>query len=392
MYLALDIDGCPVEMEVDTCATLRQALKANDCAEPKNEPSCEAATCGACTVLLNGAPVLACLTLAGACRGGRVVTAAGLRGAKLNPLRRLFARTDINPCGACASGILVSASSLLAANPRPTRNDVRHALAGHVCRCLGYSSIIDSVIAAGEQPDETFIPHEALPSRDQIVAALSLQQAVDQDNALKNIDPLEALRSRAAEAGALPALDQAAAAFDWPSRRNPPAQSAQRHRPAAAAALVEHAGITSIALVDLEFDAETATVSLRKVVAVVSANPLPSGCAEIAEAAVMDAFFIALRRSEAASASQAVLFPKDFPATIQAPDVTVFTASSVDETQAEPGQIRQAACLATVCAIGSAISRASGCRLPAPPFTPDRLLAPSGRGNSGILDNAHNIS
>src|ERR1700761_1873947 len=176
MYLSFDIDGSPTEIEVNYSATLQQVLQTRYPSEQKKGHSCATGSCGACTILLNGIPVLACLTLAGMCRGQHIVTANGLKGAKYNPIRRLFARSDISPCGACISGILISASSLLAANPRPTRNDVRHALAGHACRCVSYSSIVNSVIAASEQPEQLFVPHEILPSQDQIIAALAHQQ------------------------------------------------------------------------------------------------------------------------------------------------------------------------------------------------------------------------
>lgn len=378
MHLVFDIDGVPASMEADPCATLQQVLQARE-NPSRDEPRCTSGTCGACTVLLNGAPALSCLTMAATCRGGHVVTSAGVNDPRLDPLRRLFDRRDINPCGACASGILVSAASLLAANPRPTPNDVRHALAGHICRCLGYSRIVDAVTASGEPCVETVYPHDALPTRARVAAALSHQQVLDRDASSQGTDSLAALRSRLSNAETLSALDRAAAAFDWPAQQHLPGQPVQQRRlPGAAVAAIEQSGITSIAFAGLEFDAETAIVNLSKVVTVVSGPHLPPGCANIAEAAVMDAVFISLRRSNGIDLDKAPLFPEDFPTMLHSFDIVSFAASSDGDGQAEPTQLRQMLCLATVCAIGSAIARARNGRLPDPPFTPDRLPAPIG--------------
>lgn len=112
---------------------------------------CGQGTCGACTVTLDGAPVLACLTLAEDVNGRSVGTAAGLaRGATLDPLQEAFMDHFAAQCGYCTPGMLVSARALLDANPAPTREDVIEGIAGNLCRCTGYEPIIAAILSVAQ--------------------------------------------------------------------------------------------------------------------------------------------------------------------------------------------------------------------------------------------------
>ncbi len=111
---------------------------------------CGQGTCGACTVVVDGATQLACLVLAETVEGRRVETAAGLAGARLDPLQEAFMEHFAAQCGYCTPGMLVSARALLDRNPRPSREEVVEAIAGNICRCTGYEPIIQAILAVAE--------------------------------------------------------------------------------------------------------------------------------------------------------------------------------------------------------------------------------------------------
>jgi 2-isopropylmalate synthase len=104
------------------------------------------------TVLVDGEPVLACITLALACEGRAVRTVEGIaEGARPHPLQDAFDRTGGAQCGFCTPGMLMSAAALLERNPSPSRDEIAHALSGNLCRCTGYTKILDAVeLAAAE--------------------------------------------------------------------------------------------------------------------------------------------------------------------------------------------------------------------------------------------------
>ncbi|RMH48863.1 MAG: (2Fe-2S)-binding protein [Alphaproteobacteria bacterium] len=112
---------------------------------------CGQGGCGACTVLVDGEPVLSCLMLAEAVAGRRVETAAGLAGAGgLHPLQQAFMDGFAAQCGYCTPGMLMAARALLDRNPRPSRAEVIEAIGGNLCRCTGYEPIIEAILAAAE--------------------------------------------------------------------------------------------------------------------------------------------------------------------------------------------------------------------------------------------------
>ncbi len=112
---------------------------------------CGQGTCGACTVLVDGAPHLSCLMLAEAAAGRRVETTAGLSGTTLHPLQETFMEHFAAQCGYCTPGMLMAAKALLDANPRPSRDDVVEAISGNICRCTGYEPIITAILAAADR-------------------------------------------------------------------------------------------------------------------------------------------------------------------------------------------------------------------------------------------------
>ena len=110
---------------------------------------CGEGVCGTCTVLADGRPIRACLVLAAHVRRRALVTVEGLeRDGRLDPLQTAFAERGAAQCGFCTPGMLLAAKALLAQNPAPTVDDVREALAGNLCRCTGYTKIVDAVLAA----------------------------------------------------------------------------------------------------------------------------------------------------------------------------------------------------------------------------------------------------
>ena len=115
---------------------------------------CGQGSCGACTVLVDGSPRVACLTLAETVEGRNVETAASLRGPDgLHPLQEAFMDGFAAQCGYCTTGMLMSAKALLDRNPRPTRDDVIEAIGGNLCRCTGYEPIIDAILRAASSMD-----------------------------------------------------------------------------------------------------------------------------------------------------------------------------------------------------------------------------------------------
>ncbi len=105
--------------------------------------------CGACAILLDGKPVLSCLLLALECQGKEVLTVEGLgANGELHPLQEAFADLGAAQCGYCTPAILVTAKALLDQNPHPTRDQIREALSGNLCRCTGYLQIFEAVEAA----------------------------------------------------------------------------------------------------------------------------------------------------------------------------------------------------------------------------------------------------
>ncbi|SHH13687.1 (2Fe-2S)-binding protein [Pollutimonas bauzanensis] len=113
---------------------------------------CDGGECGACTVLLDGVPMNGCLVLAPAIRGREITTIEGLaQDGELDPLQQAFIDHSALQCGYCGSGMLLAAKAFLEETPNPTREQVKKALSGNLCRCTGYLGIIDAVMTAAKR-------------------------------------------------------------------------------------------------------------------------------------------------------------------------------------------------------------------------------------------------
>ena len=113
---------------------------------------CAAGECGACTVLWNGEPVNSCMVLAVECDGAEIVTVEGLsHDHQLDPIQQTMIEAGGVQCGFCTPGILISSRALLDRNPHPSEHEIRDALVGNLCRCTGYTRIIDAVKLASEK-------------------------------------------------------------------------------------------------------------------------------------------------------------------------------------------------------------------------------------------------
>ena len=144
----LSVNGEPVEASFAPYKTLLEVLR-EDLDLTGTKHGCELGECGACTVLVDGEPQLSCLLLAVECEGRRVDTVEGLaRGAELHPLQAAFADLGAAQCGYCTPGILMTAKALLEREPNPSRERIREAISGNLCRCTGYQQIYEAIEAA----------------------------------------------------------------------------------------------------------------------------------------------------------------------------------------------------------------------------------------------------
>ena len=143
--ITLNVNGelhtVPVKSHHTLLTVLREQLGITS---PKR--GCENGECGACTVLYDGKPVNSCMVLAVEAEGHVIETVESLaKNGELHPLQKSFIEHNAVQCGFCTPGMLMSAKGLLAENPHPTEDEIKHALAGNLCRCTGYVRIIDAI-------------------------------------------------------------------------------------------------------------------------------------------------------------------------------------------------------------------------------------------------------
>ncbi len=149
----LHVNGEEHQLLLPVHRTLLEVLR-EDLRLTGTKHGCELGECGTCTVLVDGRPQLSCLLLPVQLEGRQVMTVEGMAsGAELHPLQRAFAVLGAAQCGYCTPGMLLAARALLEATPRPSRDEIRAALAGNLCRCTGYSKIVEAVeLAAAGLP------------------------------------------------------------------------------------------------------------------------------------------------------------------------------------------------------------------------------------------------
>ena len=150
--LKLTVNGQPYELYVNPKTLLVEVLR-DELGLTGTKRGCESASCGACTVNLNGMAVKSCSILALQANGGEVLTVEGLaQGAELHSLQKAFLDHGAFQCGFCTAGMLMSSKGLFNENPNPTVDEIKESIDGNICRCTGYNSIIRALnaVAKGE--------------------------------------------------------------------------------------------------------------------------------------------------------------------------------------------------------------------------------------------------
>ncbi|MDQ5849737.1 MAG: (2Fe-2S)-binding protein [Pseudomonadota bacterium] len=151
VHLKLHVNGELQETVFAPYKTLLELLR-EDLALTGTKHGCELGECGACAVLLDGEPQLSCLVLALECEGRSVETVEGLsRGAELHPLQAAFADLGAAQCGYCTPGILMTAKALLEREKNPSRDRIKEAISGNLCRCTGYQQIFEAIEEAARR-------------------------------------------------------------------------------------------------------------------------------------------------------------------------------------------------------------------------------------------------
>jgi carbon-monoxide dehydrogenase small subunit len=139
------LNGERVSLEVDSSEILLEMLR-NKLGTKSPKCGCDKGDCGTCTVFINGKTVRSCLVLGIEVDAQEVTTLEGLMESGLTPLQESFLSHNSFQCGFCAPGTILSATELLGKNPRPAKKEIQEAIAGNLCRCSGYSPIIDAII------------------------------------------------------------------------------------------------------------------------------------------------------------------------------------------------------------------------------------------------------
>ncbi len=143
--IQLTINGVIHDLLVEPSQTLAQVIR-EDIGLTGTKQGCEVGDCGACTVILDDKPVNSCLVLAVEANGHTITTIEGLaRDGELHPLQSAFVNKGAIQCGFCTSGMILSAKALLDSHERPSREEIRQAISGNLCRCTGYQKIVDAI-------------------------------------------------------------------------------------------------------------------------------------------------------------------------------------------------------------------------------------------------------
>jgi carbon-monoxide dehydrogenase small subunit len=160
IHMPLRVNGETLETSFAPYKTLLEVLR-EDLQLTGTKHGCELGECGACAVLVDGEPQLACLVLALECAGRAIDTVEGLgRGAELHPLQAAFADLGAAQCGYCTPGILMTAKALLEREPSPSRERIKEAISGNLCRCTGYQQIFEAIEEAARRLAAERMEHE----------------------------------------------------------------------------------------------------------------------------------------------------------------------------------------------------------------------------------------
>jgi len=150
-HVTCTINGDDIEFLCDAHESLLDALR-DEVGITGAKEGCGTGDCGACSVILNGQLICACLAFAPEANGGTIETVEGMAdGEKLHPLQTAFLEHAALQCGICTPGFLMAAKALLGKNPEPTETEVRYAIAGNLCRCTGYDKIVRAILSAATQ-------------------------------------------------------------------------------------------------------------------------------------------------------------------------------------------------------------------------------------------------
>lgn len=152
--ISLDVNGEAHDVLADTRSTLLELLR-DGLGLTGTKEGCSNGNCGSCTVLLDGDPICSCLMLAVEANGARISTIEGIApGNSLHPVQAALIETGGTQCGFCTPGVVLSAVALLARNASPSEAEIRHAIAGNICRCTGYGKIVEAIDAAASKVRE----------------------------------------------------------------------------------------------------------------------------------------------------------------------------------------------------------------------------------------------
>ena len=151
MKVGLTVNGNRHELDVEPRMTLLDTLR--DILDlTGSKKGCDEGVCGACTVILDGKAVCSCMTFAVEADGSDVLTIEGIAdGAKLEPIQKAFIEFDGMQCGFCTSGQIMSAKAFLMSNAKPTKDEIREAMSGNICRCGAYINIVDAIFHVSKE-------------------------------------------------------------------------------------------------------------------------------------------------------------------------------------------------------------------------------------------------
>ncbi len=151
MKVGFTVNGTRHELDVEPRLTLLDTLR--DILDlTGSKKGCDEGVCGACTVILDGKAVCSCMTLAVEADGSDVLTIEGIAGgSKLDPIQKAFIEFDGMQCGFCTSGQIMSAKAFLMSNAKPTKDEIREAMSGNICRCGAYINIVDAIFHVSKE-------------------------------------------------------------------------------------------------------------------------------------------------------------------------------------------------------------------------------------------------